>query len=302
MFYRARRAWNYWRYDRIVSGIFETAPVVIKDSDLRIVSMVAERDIPMYLVAAKVLYWRIRHGRFVLIVDRALPRGQRDLLRRHLGDAVDFIVLEDIEVGRCQRGGTWERVLTCVDLSADHYVLQMDADTLALGEIPEVLDAIETNRACTVNDGIPTQGLAEAAAWMDGQRPSMHIIDATQRAFAQHPRRDELRYLRGTSGFAGFAKGGVSRPFAEQFHVDMEAILGRERWREWGTEQVASNFLVANSPDPVLLPYPAYCSVGPRTDWRVLRFGHFIGTYRFDGQRFAREGARLISASLPRPN
>ncbi len=302
MFYRARRAWNYWRYNQIVSGIFKTAPLEIQNSGLRIVSMVAERDIPMYLVAAKLLYRRIQHGRFVVIVDRALPQRPRDLLRHHLGDAVDFIVLEDIDVGRCQRGGTWERVLTCVDLSADHYVLQMDADTLALGEIPEVLDAIETNRACTINDGIPTQSLTEAAAWMEGRSTSTHIIDATQRAFAQHPRRDELRYLRGTSGFAGFARGGVTRDFAEQFHVDMEALLGRERWREWGTEQVASNFLVANSPDPVLLPYPAYCSVGPGTDWRTLRFGHFIGTYRFDGQRFAREAARLIRAGLPRAN
>ena len=58
--------------------------------------------------------------------------------------------------------------------------------------------------------------------------------------------------------------------------------------------------MVANSPDPILLPYPAYCSVGPGTDWQSLRFGHFIGTHRFHRQRFAREAARLISTQLPK--
>jgi len=249
----------------------------------------------MYLMAAKVLYRRLGHGRFVAIIDRDLPQGSRDVLRRHFSDAVEFVILEDIAVGRCQRGGTWERLLTCLDWSERHYVVQMDADTLAMGDIPEVREAIAANRAFTLAEGIPLQSFDEAVAWVKANVPSpTHIIDATQHAFAQHPDRARLNYIRGSSGFAGFAKGAVTRALAEDFHVRMEEILGRARWREWGTEQVASNFVVANSPDPVVLPHPDYATIGPEADLSRVRFGHFIGSYRFEEQRFARAGAALI--------
>ena len=37
----------------------------------------------------------------------------------------------------------------------------------------------------------------------------------------------------------------------------MTAELG-SRWTEWGTEQVTSNYVVANSPEAMVLPYPKY--------------------------------------------
>jgi hypothetical protein len=295
MLYRLRQRYNYWQFERIIAAVHDTPPVQVVDSDLRILSMIAERDIAMYLMAAKVLYRRVGHGRFVLIIDRDLPQPRRDALSRHLGGAVEFVILEDIPVGRCQRGGTWERLLTCLDWSERHYVVQMDADTLAIGDIPEARDAIAANRAFTLAEGIPLQSFDEAVAWMEANVPSpTHIIDATQYAFARHPDRARLNYIRGSSGFAGFAKGGVTRALAEDFHVRMEEILGRARWREWGTEQVASNFVVANSPDPVVLPHPDYATIGPEADMSRVRFGHFIGSYRFERQRFARAGAALI--------
>jgi len=292
MFYKLRRALNYWRFDQIVADVHQSAPLTVQDSELRILSMIAERDIPMYLMAIKVLYRRIGHGRFVLIIDRDLPEPRRDELRRHLGGGVEFVILEEIPVGQCQRGGTWERLLACLDWSERHYVVQMDADTLAMGEIPEAIEAIAANRAFTLAEGIPLQSFDEAAAWM-GDDPSEHIIDSTQRAFAKHPDKARLKYIRGSSGFAGFAKGGVTRKLAEDFHVEMEKLLGRERWREWGTEQVASNFVVANSPDPLALPHPTYATVTPTTDLSQLRFGHFIGTHRFGADEFERGFAAM---------
>lgn len=209
------------------------------------------------------------------------------------------MILEDIPVGRCQRGGCWERLLSCLDWSERYYVVQMDADTLAMGEIPEVHEAIAANRAFTLAEGIPLQSFDEAVAWVKANVPSpTHIIDASQLAFAQHPERARLKYIRGSAGFAGFARGAVTRALAEEFHVQMEALLGRTRWREWGSEQVASNFVVANSPNPVVLPHPAYATVGPWTDLAQVRFGHFIGSHRFAGQRFAHAGAALIREML----
>jgi hypothetical protein len=299
MFYKLRRRYNYWRFQQIISAIHESPPLRVVDSDLRILSMIAERDIAMYLLAAKVLYRRIGHGRFVGIIVRDLPQARRDELSRHLGGGIEFMILEDIPVGRCQRGGCWERLLSCLDWSERYYVVQMDADTLAMGEIPEVHDAIAANRAFTLAEGIPLQSFDEAVAWVKAYVPSpTHIIDASQLAFAQHPERARLKYIRGSAGFAGFARGAVTRALAEEFHVQMEALLGRTRWREWGSEQVASNFVVANSPNPVVLPHPAYATVGPWTDLAQVRFGHFIGSHRFAGQRFAHAGAALIREML----
>lgn len=302
MFFRLRRRLNYWQFDRIIAGIHSTPPLAITDSDLRILSMVAGRDLGMYLMAAKVLYRRIGHGRFVAIIDRDLAERHRDTLRRHLGGGVEFVILEDIPVGRCQRGGTWERLLSCIDWSEKHYVIQMDSDTLALQDVPEVTDCIAANRAFTIASGIPLQTLAESAAWMDEKKiTDDHITNATQRAFARHPQAATLKYVRGSSGFAGFAHGGVTRALAEDFHVEMEKILGAKRWREWGTEQVASNFVVANSPDPVVLPWPAYGTVPPGADMSKVKLGHFIGSSRFVNQRLAHAGARLIEDLLAKP-
>ncbi len=299
MLYKARRALAYWRYDRAVAAVLETPPLRIVDSPLRIVSMVAvPRDLRMYLVAIKSLYARIGHGRMVVLPDRPLSQRWRDLIRRHVDDAVTFLSLDRVEVGPCQRGGAWERLLTCLDLSVDHYVVQMDCDTLALGELPEVCDSIAANRAFALREGVPLQTLAEAAAWAKRHVPNpSHIVDIAQHAFAEHPERERLRYIRASAGFAGFARGGFERRRIEEFHATMERIVGVERWRAWGTEQVASNFAVANSPDPVLLPHPDYCNVVPTTDLTNVCFGHFIGSSRFDRGRFAEAGIAALRAS-----
>ncbi|WP_337875665.1 hypothetical protein [Elioraea sp.] len=299
MLYRLRQSLNYLSFNRAIAAIHTTPPLAIRDSDLRIVSMVAvERDLPMYLLAAKGLYRRIGHGRFVVIPDRPLPAAWRDRLRHHLGDAVTFLPLADIPVGSCQRGGTWERLLACLDLSAAHYVVQMDADTLALGEIPEVVAAIAENRAFTLVDYEAVMSFEEAADRSGRDGPIRHVQDEAERAFARHPRRAALKYMRGSSGFAGFARGGIPRAEAERFHAEMEALLGPDRWRCWGTEQVASNVMIANSPDPLALPYPAYASIGPDADLASVRFAHFFGTHRFDGGRFARIARRFIETEL----
>lgn len=302
MLYRLRRSLSYWQFDRRIGAIHDTPPLPIVDSRLRIVSMVAvPRDLPMYLLAAKTLYRRIGHGRFAMLPDRPLPEAWRERIRRHFDDAVSFTPLADIPVGPVQRGGCWERLLACLDLSAEHYVIQMDCDTLALGDIPEIRDAVAANRAFTMAENLPLQSFAEAAAWSERDGTTSHVIDEAQRAFARHPRRDALRYVRGSAGFSGFAQGAKTRADAELFHVEMEALLGPERWRAWGTEQVASNVMVANSPDPLPLPHPDYACVSRRSNLSEVRFAHFIGTDRFHGQRFAREGARLIRELLAAP-
>jgi hypothetical protein len=106
---------------------------------------------------------------------------------------------------------------------------------------------------------------------------------------------NELKYVRGSAGLAGLARGEVSREFAENFYLQMADIIGR-RFLEWGTDQVAFNFIVANSPEAIVLPYPAYACVRPESV-EEARFLHFIGSYRFDAGIYAREGRRVIASA-----
>ena len=53
------------------------------------------------------------------------------------------------------------------------------------------------------------------------------------------------------------------------------------RWREWGTEQCASNFAIANSPGSLVLPFPKYANFPQGTVHDEGTFLHFFGTHRF---------------------
>lgn len=297
MFYRIKKAWHYAQFNRSTKRILDTPPLKPVEAPLAIVSMVSNHDPQMYIVAAKALYARLGRGHFVTIVDANMPQRSRDLIRRHLGE-VEFVHLESIDTGKCQRGGTWERVLYCVERSQREYVIQVDCDTLAFGPIPEVLDCVEHNRAFTLSAGSGKKPLAE---WVDmgARTANNHITEEVEVRALEYPDAAQVQYIRGSSGFAGFARGGVSRAFVEDFHEKMQRIHGA-RWTEWGTEQVASNFAVANSPDSLPLPKPKYATYvgGPLPDGCSLL--HFIGSYRFKGGLFAALANGVAAELTPR--
>jgi hypothetical protein len=248
------------------------------------------------------LYRRLGRGKIAAIIDRDLPESDRDVIRHHLGP-VEFHVLEDLPVGRCQRGGTWERVIFCVNRSATDYVIQIDADTLCFSAIDEVLQCLDQNRAFTLSEGLPIQPLS---AWVDKAvaRKSDHIVNTFELRGPEFPDAANLRYVRGSSGFAGFAKGGVTFDLLERFHDGGVKVHGT-RWKEWGTEQIASNFAVANSPNSIPLPYPKYATFEPEyatfqkqgiTD--AMSVLHFIGMFRFDLGVYPKLANQEIDAML----
>ena len=298
MFYRLRRSMNIKRFDRMIAGILETKPLVVEDAPWAIVSMVAKRDVPMYLVAMKSFYPKIGRGKIVAIIDRDTPQSLRDTLSAHLV-GIEFAILEDIPTDPCQRGGTWERLLYCLDRSETEYTIQLDADTLAMGDdLQEVVDCLQANRAFTIADGFVRVSLSEAAELAQAT-PSNYIGIASEAMFDRYPGKEGLHYIRGSSGFAGFAKGGFTRAAIAKFHQEMEKLVGSERWREWGTEQCGSNFAVANSPDPLVLPYPDYASFDDHVEaWMrpKVKLFHFIGALRFKEDYYARESQNVIAA------
>jgi hypothetical protein len=284
VFFRLRRYLKYAEFDRQTRRVLDTPPINYKDAPLAIVSMVSNLDPQMYIIAVKALYRRLGRGKIVAIVDADMPESSRDLIRKHLVK-VDFVHLEDINPGKCQRGGTWERVFYCVTRSRNEYVIQIDADTFCFGDLSEVTSCVDQNRSFTLAEGLPKQPLADwPAIW--AQTPGSHIVNTFEQRAMEYPGANELLYVRGSSGFAGFAVGAFDTVRLEQFHVDMLAVHG-ERWKEWGTEQIASNYVVANSPGGLPLPHPKFSTfVGGEVPDPCSAL-HFIGTYRFKDRIFS---------------
>ena len=303
MLHRARHHFQRRRLNRAISAVFDTPPIEVKDAPWCIVSMVANGDIPMYLLALKSFYPKIGRGKVAAIIDRDMPATLRETLARHVV-GLEFVILEDIPTGACQRGGTWERLLYVLDRSEREYTIQLDSDTLTVSDdLDEVVRCIETNSPFTISDGFELMSLADVAEEAEAT-PSDYIGIIAERAFRRYPGGADLRYVRGSSGFAGFSRGGFTRAAITNFHIEMERLVGTERWREWGTEQCGSNFAIANSPGAVVLPRPEYASFTPRVPRREVKFFHFIGSSRYLDGYYAARGQEVIAklnATTPPP-
>jgi hypothetical protein len=291
---KLRNRWHRRRFDQLTRGILETAPVQVVDADWSIISMVSNSDVQMYLLSMKSFYSRIGRGKIVAIVDRDMPQQLRDTLRRHLV-GIRFEILEDIDTGPCQRGGTWERIVYLLRHAESEYAIQVDCDTLAFGaDLDEIVRCAESNRAFTLtglNRHIASmREYAEDAQKMD----TGYIGIVAEKLFDRYPDCDRLRYVRGSSGLAGFAAGAFPAARIEEFHEIMRGLVGDDAWRGWGTEQCASNFAVANSPDAVVLPHPKYANFWPGLQPGDYAFLHFFGTHRYRDDYFAMRGRQVI--------
>lgn len=294
MFFRYRSRWLKWRFNAQIADILKTPPVTLVDAPWSIISMMSHSDMLMYLLGMKAFYARLGAGKIVAIIDRNEPDDMRRTLRKHLV-GITFVHIQDIDVGACQRGGTWERLVYLLDHARNEYAIQMDSDVLAFGpDIAEVRRCIADNVAFTLgNAGRPINTMAHWA--QDAKQvESNYVGNAAERLFDRYPDAETTRYVRASSGFAGFAKGGFDRAGIERFHREMQKLLP-ERWHEWGTEQCGSNFAVANSPGAVVLPYPKYANFWPGLERDRSALLHFIGAHRYLDGYFARLGRKVIA-------
>jgi hypothetical protein len=180
-----------------------------------------------------------------------------------------------------------------LDHAENEYAIQVDCDTLTFGDdVHEVISCAENNIAFTLsNAGRPIKSMVEASA--DAHATDSNYVGIiAERLFEKYPGAATTKYVRASSGFAGFSKGGFARSRIEEFHNNMENFLGQD-WKKWGTEQCASNFAVANSPNAIPLPYPKYATFWPGLQ-RPNGFLHFIGSYRYDDDYFAKHGQGVI--------
>jgi hypothetical protein len=275
-------------YKREVRAVLSTSPVRKGGNDFVALSMVHQRDVLPYLVAIKSFARHTQPARVVVVCDPSITESDRDVFRRHIPH-VELLNAQDHRHPDLPIGGCWERLQAIARQAQTAYTVQVDADTVTLGDLPEVVSAARQGQGFVLGE-IPSQRIVSleeasrhACDWGDE-----HIQAFVEKRLATSGLR--LRsYVRGCAGFTGFPMDGDMMPKLLEFSACMRDMCGK-RWDEWGSEQISSNFIVANAHATSVLPVPDYCT--PEGGLEGVRFGHFIGYMRFRNNLY-RKATRL---------
>jgi hypothetical protein len=297
MFYQLKDRVRRYRFAGACKGVLRAAPAALDaSSNLVVLSQVQHKDVLLLLLAVKSFARQVRPREICVLNDGSLSANDRAVLREHL-PGVNLLELAEFRSAICPRGGTWERLLAIASLVRDHYVIQLDSDTLTIGSIEEVRHCIERQAAFALgtwnNQRIETMRERCETATKLAHQTDSHVQVVAEANLDKLDDFESLRYVRGCSGFAGFARQSFTREFVEAISGQMQAAIGA-KWSEWGSEQVMSNIVIANVPNAIVLPHPKYADCH-KMQAGVTEFIHFIGSCRFDGGNYARLGAQVIA-------
>jgi hypothetical protein len=298
----AIRKFREMRHLAAARAVLGTPPAVPRNDGVILFSMIGTRVLLPYLVAAKSLHSRLGMGSFAILDDGTLTANDRDVLNHHLSRPQIFSIAE-VDPAPCPNGGCWERLLTLLDLRRDNYVIQLDSDTVTLGLLPEVADAITQGRNFTLKGEagsrwMTVEEFVQLPPHFDWRDPQTHVQDAAEAVLTriQAGHEGPRHYVRGCAGFAGFAPGGYGPQMAKEFSTEIAAIIGQDSWSRWGSEQVMSNVIVVNEGEPALLPYERYLNFWNEPVSPDVAFVHFIGTYRYHGGAYLDATRKAITA------
>ncbi|MCB2064839.1 MAG: hypothetical protein KDE25_15625 [Novosphingobium sp.] len=290
------------RYLAGAREILATPPVVPRDDGVILFSMIGTKVLLPYLVAAKSLHCRLGMGRFAILDDGTLTANDREVLAHHLGNPQIYSIA-DVDPAPCPSGGCWERLLTLLELRRDHYVIQLDSDTVTFGPVPDVAEAIARGRNFTLKGEavarwMSVEEFVATPPFYDWQDPETHVQDVAEALLPEIAGGigGQRHYVRGCAGFAGFAPGGLGPEVAKDFCTEIVARIGLERWSQWGSEQVMSNVIVSNEGEPVLLPYDRFLNFWNEPISSEVAFVHFIGTYRYHAGAYLEATRQAIAA------
>ncbi|MBV5347574.1 hypothetical protein JZU46_05085 [bacterium] len=290
---RLRKNYYQWHYHHAAKEVLKTTPITLGQLPFMLLSMVHQRDVLSYLVAVKSFASYANPSRIVVVCDPSIATADREVLRSHvphieLVDAVDF-VHPDIP-----RGGCWERLFAISHYVESNYVVQLDADTVTFRPIPEVLTAIQKSEGFVLGEEAdqPLLSLETTSHNAKGRlqtRP--HIQTYSEVAMVDVGLPPTSKYVRGCAGFTGFPQTNAMRVDMLNFSRLMKAHF-EEKWSTWGTEQVASNFLVANAPGTTVLPFPKYGT--PDAEGDDTAFLHYIGSLRFINRKYQHRSEQSV--------
>ena len=178
---------------------------------------------------------------------------------------------------RIPKGGTWERLSAIARYASGSYAVQKDSDTVTVNPVPEVIEAVISSIAFVLGGEsdenlLPLVQMFEQAKAIEVSWGKIQELADLKMAELDRPA-DE-KYVRGCSGSTGFPRSADMLLKLFAYSVEMRHLAG-DRWAEWGTEQVTSNYLVANSQGVKILPLRK-CGK-PNYATSEMAFFHFIG-------------------------
>lgn len=286
------------RYATAVRAVTGTPPLTAGTLPFLVLSMVHQRDVLSYLVAIKSFASHANPARIVIVCDASIGPDDRILFRQQiphveLRDAAEFVT------PGIPTGGCWERLHALCQYAKEHYVVQLDADTVTIHTPADVIAAVTENSGFVLGEepGQTLLTLAQTTAFSRKKHPgNQHIQCILEAAISGAGLPAHALYVRGCAGFTGFPQSSAMVASLFHFAEAIHASLGK-RWADWGTEQAASNYLVANAAGTRVLPFPAYATPDVMDDRSV--FVHFIGSLRFTSDRYREvtvNAVRRISA------
>jgi len=284
------------RFDWEVRAILKTDPLTPGKEDFIALSMVQHRDVLPYLLALKSFARYLPPARVVLVADPTLDADDRNLLRRHVPH-IEFREATEYHREGIPKGGCWERLSAISEYARDAYVVQLDADTVAIQDLDAVRTAIRDGVCFTLSteDNQSIQSCEEASRWakprVGGREHIQLLAESNLDRFDPEGR---FRYARGCAGFAGFSRSSIISAQMLEISSGMANLIG-PKWSAWGTEQFTSNLIVCSSSGARLLPHPTYCNPGWMTSATV--FLHFIGYVRYRSALYANV-ARRVSGEI----
>lgn len=288
-FYKALFRWQ-------VRSILATPPLKPGTEDFIALSMVQHRDVLPYLLSIKSFARYLQPARVVIVADPTLNADDRALIKGHVPH-IEFREAADFQRDGIPIGGCWERLSAIAVYAQNTYVVQLDADTVALTDMPEVRRAIRDRVAFMLptEDKLSIIPCSEIAEWAKPRLTGRdHIQLLAEASLDRFDTAGHMRYARGCAGFSGFGPGNISSEQMMDISRRMAGLIG-DVWWAWGSEQFASNLIVSNSPGARLLPYPNYCNADRYAPATV--FLHFIGYARFTSRLYGKL-ARSISREL----
>ena len=280
-----------------------TDPIITNDAPLVFVTLLQHKDVYPYLVAIKSVFSSFGEGGVVVINDGSLTEADIGLLESQvLG--IDIRPIADVDMALVDmKGGCWERLVTLVKESEKRYVIQVDADLVAQKQLGEVVELYKSNRSFALGNYI-SPGLVTfeqmSSWWTDqGVHAHDHVQVKSELVFKNLPRAEKRFYRRTTAAFVGMSKGSGTLAALSEFCEDMKDALGSD-WNDWGSEQVASNYLIANTENNVELSAPEYVNNVPEKDISGAKLVHFFGSFRYYKKRYQNMSQKFILDRLSR--
>lgn len=280
------------KFDVAAKKILNTAPLTYRtDPSVTVVSMVGHTSLNMYLLAIKSYMRNFGRGSIEVINDGSLTENDREILRYHVPN-VQFSEASDVDTYDSPSYISWKRLYRVQKLAETSYVIQLDSDTLSLGPLIDVDDAILANRGFLIgcnrwSKAVDVYTLRDITSHWNSDHVQARAESIFHKlAFFQ----DGTRYLRGCAGFAGYPNNFASVEQIRSLASEIYEHVGDD-WMKWGSEQTATLCLISKCQGSKILPWPAYQNFDfPSTneDISSMNLIHFIGTNRYERNVYAR--------------